>query len=57
MNAIRDWLFLVYWSMRGQRWEAVFITMYRKGRREGLTHEEASSLATEYVRNARRLSI
>jgi hypothetical protein len=52
LHNIRDLLFIAYWSLRGQRKQAVYITMYRKARREGLTHEEATSLAIEYMRGS-----
>jgi hypothetical protein len=53
IRKIRDVLFIWYWSLRGQEWEAVALTMYRRARREGLTHEDASSLAEAYVRAER----
>jgi len=47
---LKDWFYIVYWSLRGHEKEAVYITMYRKARRDGLTHEEAVSIAVAYVR-------
>jgi hypothetical protein len=50
LHNIRDLFLIAYWSLRGQHKQAVYITMYRKARREGLTHEEATSLAIQYIR-------
>jgi hypothetical protein len=54
LYGIHDVLFMAYWSLRGQKWEAVWLTMYRRARRDGISDDDAGDLATRYVQEARR---
>ncbi len=44
-----DTLHLMFWSMRGQKWQALYTMTYRDARRRGCTHEEACELAEAFT--------